>query len=104
MLRRQTWILAGSEWVAGKDITLAAIVLHGVSGPISVKGQAFNGAMPTFKEQLDDAQLAAVLSYLRSQWGNTSPAVTAEVVAGVRHATAARSAPFAGGHELSALP
>jgi mono/diheme cytochrome c family protein len=60
--------------------------------------------MPTFKEQLDDAQLAAVLTYLRAQWGNASPSVTAEVVAGVRQATAARSAPFSSGNELSALP
>jgi mono/diheme cytochrome c family protein len=96
--------LAGSEWVVGKDTTLVAIVLHGVTGPISVKGQTFNGAMPTFKAQLDDAQLAALLTHLRAQWGNAGPAVTAEVVAGVRQATAARAAPFAGGDELSALP
>lgn len=96
--------LAGSEWVAGKDTTLAAIVLHGVNGPISVKGQAFNGAMPSFKGQLDDAQLAAVLTYLRSQWGNRAPPVTADAVALVRQATVARSAPFAGGDELLALP
>jgi mono/diheme cytochrome c family protein len=96
--------LAGSEWVVGKDTTLVAIVLHGVTGPISVKGQTFNGAMPTFKAQLEDAQLAALLTHLRAQWGNAGAAVTAEVVAGVRQATAARAAPFAGGDELSALP
>jgi mono/diheme cytochrome c family protein len=96
--------LAGSEWVLGKDTTLVAIVLHGVNGPISVKGQTFNGVMPTFKSQLDDAQLAALLTHLRAQWGNTGSAVTAEVVAGVRQATAARSAPFTGGDELLALP
>lgn len=96
--------LAGSEWVLGKETTLAAIVLHGVNGPLTVKGQAFNGAMPTFKTQLDDTQIAALLTHLRSQWGNTGPAVTAEVVAGVRQASSARSTPFAGEHELAALP
>jgi mono/diheme cytochrome c family protein len=96
--------LAGSEWVVGKETTLAAIVLHGVSGPLNVKGQSFNGAMPTFKQQLDDAQLATLLTFLRAQWGNASPAVTSELVASVRQATSARIARFAGGNELAALP
>jgi mono/diheme cytochrome c family protein len=96
--------LAGSEWVTGKETTLAAIVLHGINGPLTVKGQTFNGAMPTFKAQLDDAQIAALLTHLRRQWGNTSPAVTADVVAGVRQRLSARNAPFAGGDELTALP
>jgi mono/diheme cytochrome c family protein len=96
--------LAGSEWVVGKETTLAAIVLHGVSGPLTVKGQSFNGAMPAFQGQLDDAQIAALLTHLRTQWGHASPAVTAELVARVRQASSARTAPFAGEHELSALP
>jgi mono/diheme cytochrome c family protein len=90
--------------VTGKEGTLAAIVLHGVNGPLTVKGQAYSGMMPSFQAQLDDAQLAALLTYLRSQWGNASPALTAELVAGVRQPTAARTAPFAGGNELAALP
>lgn len=96
--------LAGSEWVVGKETTLAAIVLHGVSGSLTVKGQAFNGAMPAFKAQLDDAQVAALLTHLRARWGNASPAVTAELVARVRQASSARTEPFAGEHELATLP
>jgi mono/diheme cytochrome c family protein len=96
--------LAGSEWVLGKETTLAAIVLHGVTGPLTVKGQTFNGAMPAFKAQLDDVQIAALLTHLRAQWGNTSPAVTADAVASVRQGSSARTAPFAGEHELAALP
>jgi mono/diheme cytochrome c family protein len=96
--------LAGSEWVTGKETTLAAIVLHGVSGPLTVKGANYSGAMPAFKEQLDDAQIAAVLSHLRSQWGNGSAAVEVPIVAKVREATKSRNGPFAGGEELEALP
>jgi mono/diheme cytochrome c family protein len=96
--------LAGSEWASGKETTLAAIVLHGVTGPITVKGATFNGAMPAFKEQLNDQQIAAVLTHIRSQWGNASPAVTAETVAAVREAQKARTASFAGEKELAALP
>jgi mono/diheme cytochrome c family protein len=92
--------LAGAEWVTGKDSTAAAIVLHGVSGPLTVKGQAYNGAMPAFGGQLDDAQIAAVLSHVRSQWGNSAPAVSPATVAGTRAEHARRTTPFAGGSEL----
>jgi mono/diheme cytochrome c family protein len=94
--------LAGSEWVAGKDTTAAAILLHGVTGPVQVKGTTYNGAMPAFKDQLNDAQIAAVLTHIRSQWGNTGAAVTVETVAKVREETKDRSAPFAGDKDLPA--
>lgn len=96
--------LAGSEWVNGSETTLAAIVLHGVNGPMTVKGSNYAGAMPAFKEQLDDAQLAALLSHLRSQWGNGSAAVEASTVTKVRDATKQRAGPFAGDGELKTLP
>jgi len=96
--------LAGSEWVLGRETTLAAIVLHGASGALTVKGQVFNGTMPAFKEQLSDAELAALLSHLRSQWGNAAAPIAADVVAEVRKATGDRSKPFDGDKELAALP
>jgi len=95
--------LAASEWVLGDEKTVAAIVLHGVSGTLTVKGSAYDGVMPSFKEQLGDAQLAAVLSHIRSRWGNGATAVSAETVAAVRETHKARSAPFAGDRELAAL-
>ena len=96
--------LAGSEWVNGKETTMTAIVLHGVSGPLNVKGVNFNGAMPAFKEQFSDEQLAAVLSHVRSQWGNTGAPVSVATVTKVREQLKARTTPFAGGTELEALP
>jgi len=92
--------LAGSEWVNGRETTVASIVLHGVSGSIQVKGTTYNGAMPAFKDQLDDAQIAAVLTHLRSQWGNTGAAVSPETVAKVREELKERTTPFAGDKEL----
>jgi len=56
--------LAGSEWVLGKPDTLAAILLHGVSGPLEVKGTVYQGAMPAFGSSLGDAEIAAVLTHL----------------------------------------
>lgn len=95
--------LAGSEWVLGKDTTLAAIVLHGIIGPLTVKASAFSGAMPAFREQLQDAEIAALLTHIRSQWGNQAAAVSAETVAAVRKESAARSEPFKGDAELAPL-
>ena len=95
--------LAGSEWVTGKESTLAAVVLHGVDGPLTVKGSTYNGAMPAFAAQLGDAELAALLTHIRSQWGNTAAPVTAEAVAAARQETAARTTPFKGDAELAAL-
>jgi mono/diheme cytochrome c family protein len=96
--------LAGSEWVNGKETTMVAIVLHGVSGPLNVKGINFNGAMPAFKEQLSDEQLAALLSHVRSQWGNTGALVSTATVTKVREQLQVRTTPFAGGAELQSLP
>lgn len=79
--------LAGSEWVQGRPETVAAIVLHGIAGPLTVKGAKFNGAMPTFSDQLSDAEIAAVLSYVRSQWGNAAAPILAQAVTQVRDAT-----------------
>ncbi len=92
--------LAGSEWVNGQPGTAAAIVLHGVTGPIQVKGQTYNGAMPTFGQQLGDAEIAALLTHLRTQWGNAAPAVSAETVAKARADHKDRTTPFAGEKEL----
>ena len=95
--------LAGSDWVAGKEATLIAIVLHGINGPLTVEGKLFNGAMPTFQAQLQDAEVGAVLTFVRSQWGNTGGPITAEAVAAVRKDTASRTEPFKGDAELGPL-
>jgi mono/diheme cytochrome c family protein len=96
--------LAGSEWVVGKDGTAAAIVLQGVTGDITVKGTTYKGAMPAFKEQLSDDQVAAVLGHVRSQWGNAAAAVTPSTVSKVRSQLTSRTAPFSSGKELETLP
>jgi len=95
--------LAGSEWVTGKPELIAKILLHGIQGTLTVKGTAYNGAMPPFKEQLNDAEIAAVASYVRKQWGNAAAPVGADVVAAARTETAARAEPWKGDAELSAM-
>ncbi len=72
--------LAGSEWVA-KDITsLARIPLAGLNGPIQVKGRDWNLSMAPMGASLSDADLAAVLTYIRQSWSNKSGAVSVDEI------------------------
>jgi mono/diheme cytochrome c family protein len=93
--------LDGSEWVQGDPRVVANILLHGITGDITVMGASFKGAMPSF-EKLGDAELAAVASYVRSQWSNKAAPITPDVFAGERKS--GRTTPFNGEAELRALP
>lgn len=78
--------LAGSEWVLTADgERLVRIALNGLTGPIRVRDHEWNLTMPPWRENLDDDQLAVVLTYIRSQvGGNHAPAITPEAVAAAR--------------------
>ena len=93
--------LDGSEWVVGDERIVANILLHGVNGEITVMGNTYKGAMPAF-QQLSDAELAAVASYVRAEWSNKAVPIKAEVFATERKGST-RTAPFNGGAELKAL-
>lgn len=92
--------LDGSEWVNGEGETVAAIVLHGLTGEIEVKGTTFQGVMPPLKSRLSAEEVAAVVSYVRSSWGNQADPVTAATVKSVLQQTADRTTPWKGGAEL----
>lgn len=47
----------------------AYVVLNGIEGPLSVRGQHFDNVMPPF-DFLSDAEIAAVIAYVREQWDN----------------------------------
>lgn len=85
--------LAGSDWVnaPGHD-RLIRVVLDGLSGPIEVSGQPFNGTMLPWRETLNDEQIAAVLTYVRQAWGNQGAAVSVEAVNALRDQTKDRGA------------
>jgi mono/diheme cytochrome c family protein len=55
------------------------IILEGQSGEITVNGKKYNTMMPA-QAYLTDQQIADVLTYIRSSWGNKYPAVTAAQV------------------------
>jgi mono/diheme cytochrome c family protein len=85
--------LAGSEWVNAKGFkALTEIPQRGLSGAITVKGENWNMSMAAMGQQLSDADLAAVLTYIRSSWGNKADAVTADDVKSVRAAISSHAA------------
>ncbi len=81
--------LAGNADVTKADTaTLLNTVLNGRSGPIVVNGHTYGGAMPAWKGQLSNTDIAAVLTYVRSAWGNNAAIVTGDQVASAANPTA----------------
>jgi len=86
--------LAGSEIVNGDEAKIVRIVLHGLTGPVEVAGETYSGMMPPWGGVLKDPELAAVLTYARSAWGNKAAPITPATVAAIRAATASRTTPW----------
>jgi mono/diheme cytochrome c family protein len=84
--------LVGSEWVNTAEANVPiSIVLHGLQGPISVKGATYEAVMQPWG-MIPDADIAAILTYVRSSWGNKASAVTPEQVKAIRDGEGARGA------------
>jgi mono/diheme cytochrome c family protein len=73
--------LAKSDYLADKQRAIEQ-VLKGKSGEMKVNGMAYNGTMPP--QPLNDDEIAAVLTYVYSNFGNAGGAVTAAEVKAVR--------------------
>jgi len=69
--------LAGSPFVQGDPKVVTTTVLNGRAG------------MPAFKDDLSDADLSAILTYVRSSWGNTASAIKPADVLAARNAAKA---------------
>ncbi|MHB1312142.1 MAG: c-type cytochrome [Gemmatimonadaceae bacterium] len=80
--------LAGSEIANGPAEIPIRIVLKGLQGPITVHGAKFDGVMPAYGVgvEMSDEEVATVLTWVRSQWGNTGTAITPAQVATERAA------------------
>jgi putative membrane-bound dehydrogenase-like protein len=76
--------LRRSPLVLGQEDSLIRIALHGL------KGELVMPAMGT----LDDQQLAAILTYIRTAWGHTASPIAAETVGRVRAGSEGRRAPW----------
>lgn len=79
--------LKGSAIAQGDPRKPIAIVLHGFQGAIERGGVKYNGQMASWKDQLSDQEIADVLTYVRSSFGNSAAAVTKDEVAAMRDET-----------------
>ena len=85
--------LAGSEWVAMSPSVAVRNILHGMTGPVSVKGTVYNGMMPPVAG-LSDGDIADVVTYVRNSFGNTGLVVTEDDVKAIKAKYADRKAPW----------
>jgi mono/diheme cytochrome c family protein len=90
-----------SRWVLGDDRILARILLNGLNGPIEVRGATYNAQMPAWK-QLNDRDIAAVLTYIRNAWDNDASPVDPKTLASVRADTMSQTRAYSAG-ELESL-
>lgn len=76
--------LAASDYLNADVKRAIGVVLHGLSGPVTVNGAQYNSLMPALA--LGDEDVANVLTYVYSQWGNNGTRVTPDQVKTVRAA------------------
>jgi mono/diheme cytochrome c family protein len=75
--------LGPGSWVDRDPKELIAIMMKGLNGKIEVNGKTYNSFMPS-QAHLTNEEMADVLTYIRSSWGNNLPPVTADMVKQVR--------------------
>ncbi len=78
--------LAKSDYLHADRPRAITTVLNGRTGPITVNGKTYNSVMPPMS-QLNDDEIANILTYVLNSWGNAGGHVTAAEVAQLRKAT-----------------
>ncbi len=78
--------LAKSDYLKGDRKRLIGVPLNGLSGAVTVNGAPFNSIMPPMS-QLNDDEVANILTFVLNSWDNPGGRVTAEEVTGIRRAT-----------------
>jgi mono/diheme cytochrome c family protein/glucose/arabinose dehydrogenase len=84
--------LRGQRIPLGDGARFAALLLHGMGGPIQVAGETWDAEMPALA--MEDADIAAVATYVRRAWGHGADPVLPETVRAVREKTAERRTPW----------
>ena len=86
--------IAKTPYVNGAPERFAAIILKGNAGPFTIDGKPFNQIMPGQEGALTDEKIAAVMTFVRANFGNTAGPVAPEVVAAARKKFADRTTPW----------
>ena len=97
-IRRFAPPLRESEWVLGDEKRLSLILLHGMEGPLEVNGKTYDApeilpVMPSFST-MDNEDLAAIMTYIRREWGHTADPVNAGTVGGIRYRSQGKITPW----------
>ncbi len=74
--------LAGSDFLNADKDRAISVLLNGLDGAITVNGTTFDGVMPALR--LSDEDVANVLTYIYSQWGNSGVVVLPAEVTDMR--------------------
>ena len=85
--------LAGSDFLNSDPQRAVGIALHGLTGKVVVNGKEYNSVMPPMN-QLNDDEIANILTYVLNSWDNKGARVDAATVKAER----AKAAPAAVGH------
>lgn len=78
--------LAKSDFLLKDKQRAIHVVLNGLTGPVTVNGAQFNSVMPPMS-QLNDDEVANILTYVLNSWGNSDGTISAADVAKVRATT-----------------
>lgn len=78
--------LAQSDFLNGNPNRAIEAVLNGIQGPITVNGEQYNSVMPPMS-QLNDDEIANILTYVLNSWKNKGGSISAELVAQTRATT-----------------
>ncbi|GAB3571241.1 c-type cytochrome [Hymenobacter daeguensis] len=76
--------LAKTDYVLGDKARLVKVLLNGLQGQ-DINGEEYHNVMPS-QDYLTNQQMADVLTYVRSNFGNKASAVTVSEVQAVRSA------------------
>lgn len=81
------------------------LVLHGLGGPIKVKGVKYSGKVPMFPFKfLSDEEVAAVTTFVRNAFGNKSSVITPAKVKAIRELTKDRKKMYTPAELLKEYP
>jgi mono/diheme cytochrome c family protein len=97
--------LAGSDWALAQDPSrIIAIVLKGLTGPITVLDKPYGTGQMVALGSLSDEEIASVLSFVRNNWSNKAPHVEISDVKKIRKQLEGRSAPMTAPELIQLFP
>jgi nitrite reductase (NO-forming) len=75
--------LAKSDYLAADPKRAIGVLLHGLTGKVTVNGNEYNSVMPPMN-QLNDDEVANILTYVMNSWGNSGGRILTDEVKKVR--------------------